>query len=163
MFLSFVFFLESNTTKKSGAGETSGGEARIGQLKRRTNPETWKANIQKRRRMKGLSYLGRRHNEEVSKEAKKIGGPCQSAVCMKSKKLHCEEIHETDRESIFKSFWESLDWRERKVYVASLVDVAPVKRRGLEQNILGRPHQFSVISLWIIKGSGCGRACSFQH
>ncbi|KAI4884636.1 hypothetical protein NFI96_001278 [Prochilodus magdalenae] len=35
-----------------------------GQLKRRTNPETWKANIQKRRRMKGLSYLGRRHNEE---------------------------------------------------------------------------------------------------
>ncbi|XP_049318931.1 uncharacterized protein LOC125780591 isoform X1 [Astyanax mexicanus] len=118
------------------AEEALGGESRIGRPKRRTNTETWKVNTQKRRRMMGQSYLGRRQNEEVTREERKMGRPCQSVFCRKSKKLHCEAIQEADREAIFKYFWEKLDWRERKIYVVSLVDVGPVRRRrtGEEQS-----------------------------
>ncbi|XP_049340380.1 uncharacterized protein LOC111188887 isoform X3 [Astyanax mexicanus] len=54
------------------AEEALGGESRMGRPKRRTNTETWKVNTQKRRRMMGQSYLGRRENEEVTREERKM-------------------------------------------------------------------------------------------
>ena len=58
-----------------------------------------------------------------------MGVSCQSAACHRSSKLHCREVEESKREEIFKYFQEKLDWRERKIYVASLVEVSSVKRR----------------------------------
>nr|XP_046229038.1 zinc finger protein 135-like isoform X2 [Scatophagus argus] len=105
---------------------SSGG---LGRQRKRPNPETWKANVQKRRRMKGQSYLGRKNKETVLKEARQMGMPCQSVVCQKSSKLNCRQIDESKRGEIFKYFWEKLDWKERKIYVKSLVELSNVKRQ----------------------------------
>lgn len=100
-----------------------------GKPRKRKTPEEWNANIQKRRRMEGQSYLGRRKEESVVKLARKIGVACQSAVCQRSSKLHCHTIDEGKREEIFKYFRKKLDWNERNIYVKSLVEVSSVLRR----------------------------------
>ncbi|CAL8338511.1 unnamed protein product [Boreogadus saida] len=59
-------------------------------------------------------------------------GRCLAEACRKSSKLHCTEIDEGKREKIFKYFWGKLEWKERKIYVKSLVEVSDVKRRRTE-------------------------------
>ncbi|CAL8334252.1 unnamed protein product [Arctogadus glacialis] len=66
----------------------------------------------------------------MNSSTKKKEKSCQS--CQKSSKLHCTEIDEGKREEIFKYFWGKLDWKERKIYVKSLVEVSDVKRRRTE-------------------------------
>ena len=112
--------------------DSSGGEAPLGRRRKRADPETWKINVQKRRRMRGQSYVGRRDKEPVLKEAIHLGMPCQSAACQRSSKLHCREVDESKRKEIFKYFWDKLDWKERKIFVQSLVEVSSVKRRRTE-------------------------------
>ncbi|XP_063749802.1 uncharacterized protein LOC134871130, partial [Eleginops maclovinus] len=103
-----------------------------GRSRKRANPDAWKGNIQKRRRMRGQSYLGRKKNEFINKEERKMEGRCLAESCQKSSKLHCTEIDEGKREEIFKYFWGKLDWKERKIYVKSLAEVSDVKRRRTE-------------------------------
>ncbi|XP_056458619.1 uncharacterized protein LOC130392188 isoform X2 [Gadus chalcogrammus] len=103
-----------------------------GRSRKRANPDAWKGNIQKRRRMRGQSYLGRKKNEFINIEERKMEGRCLAEACRKSSKLHCTEIDEGKREKIFKYFWGKLDWKERKIYVKSLVEVSDVKRRRTE-------------------------------
>ncbi|KAK0138536.1 hypothetical protein N1851_024948 [Merluccius polli] len=103
-----------------------------GRSRKRANPDAWKGNIQKRRRMRGQSYLGREKNEFINKEQRKMEGRCLAESCQKSSKLHCTEIDEGTREEIFKYFWGKLYWKERKIYVKSLVEVSDVKRRRTE-------------------------------
>ncbi|XP_077096650.1 uncharacterized protein LOC143748510 isoform X2 [Siphateles boraxobius] len=103
-----------------------------GRSGKRANPDTWKGNIQKRKRMRGQSYLGWKKNEFVIKEERKMGGRCQAVSCQKSSKLHCSEIDEGKREDIFKYFWEKLEWKERRMYVKTLLEVSDVKRRRTE-------------------------------
>ncbi|XP_041942157.1 uncharacterized protein LOC121705312 isoform X2 [Alosa sapidissima] len=100
--------------------------------KRRANPSRWKANVQKKRRMMGQSYRGRRGNGSIIKEARKMGERCQSASCQKSKQIQCCEIDEGRMKDIFKYFWEKLDWKERRMYVKTMVEVNGVKRRRTE-------------------------------
>ncbi len=78
--------------------------------------------------MRGESYLGRSKNEPVVKQPRKIGMPCQSTACQNSTKLNCSSIDEGKREGIFNYFWGKLDWKERRIYVKSLVEVSNVKR-----------------------------------
>lgn len=61
-----------------------------------------------------------------------MGGRCQSVSCQKSSKLHCSEIDEGKREEIFKYFWGKLEWKERRMYVKTSVEVSDVKRRRTE-------------------------------
>ena len=80
----------------------------------------------------GQSYRGRRGNGSIIKEAKKMGERCQSASCQKSKQIQCCEIDEGRRKEMFKYFWEKLDWKERRMYVKTMVEVSGVKRRRTE-------------------------------
>lgn len=105
---------------------TVGGTKRKGVI-------NWKY-VQKRRRMMGQPYVGKRRNEPVNMEPRVMGPRCQSTGCMKSSKHHCSTIEEADREDIFKCFWEHMTWEEKKMYVRSLVDVIPVKRRRGSEN-----------------------------
>lgn len=82
--------------------------------------------------MRGQSYQGWRNKEPVLKEERQMGKPCQSAACQKSTKLHCREVEELKREKIFKYFWGKLDWKERKIFVKSSVEMCSVKRRRTE-------------------------------
>lgn len=101
-----------------------------GPAKKRKNPSNWKANVQKKRRMQGKSYVGKSQNGgEVAKEPRNMGPGCESAACRKSSKRFCNVITEKDRQDIFQFFWQRMDWDERKIYVAGLVDSTPVERR----------------------------------
>ncbi|XP_041942158.1 uncharacterized protein LOC121705312 isoform X3 [Alosa sapidissima] len=82
--------------------------------------------------MMGQSYRGRRGNGSIIKEARKMGERCQSASCQKSKQIQCCEIDEGRMKDIFKYFWEKLDWKERRMYVKTMVEVNGVKRRRTE-------------------------------
>lgn len=89
--------------------------------------------MQKKRRMMGQPYIGRIKDEEITKEPRVMRPRCRSAACVKSSKHHYSKIGEADREKIFKSFWENMNWEEKRMYVRRLVDVTPVqRRRGLK-------------------------------
>lgn len=61
----------------------------------------------------GQPYIGRSKKEEVIKEPLVVGSRCKSAACVKSSKHHCSKIGEADRETIFKCFWETMNWEEK--------------------------------------------------
>lgn len=63
----------------------------------------------------------------IIKEARTIGPPCSSKKCEASKLRNCARFTETDRQEIFKNFWQ-LEWGEKRGHVGSLVDVIPIKR-----------------------------------
>ncbi|XP_038562460.1 uncharacterized protein LOC119894039 isoform X2 [Micropterus salmoides] len=94
--------------------------------RKKGDAETWDENIQKAR--------GMMKNQEPG--LNQMGMRCQSAACQKSIKLCCNDIEDSKREEIFKYFWGKLDWKERKTFVKSLVQVSSVKRRrtGAEES-----------------------------
>lgn len=107
-------------------------------------PESNKKYVQQMRRMMGQSYVGISKNEMVEKQPRVMGGRCQSAACVKSSKHHCSSIEEADREIIFKCFWEYMNWKEKQLYVRSLVDVIPVQRRRGLSSRRSSTHIFSL-------------------
>ncbi|XP_057219379.1 uncharacterized protein LOC130572003 isoform X3 [Triplophysa rosa] len=112
------------TVKDSHDGTDDGTVGR-----RKSMPETNNKYVQQMRRMMGQSYVGINKKEMVEKQPRVMGARCQSAACVKSSKHHCSSIEEADREIIFKCFWEYMNWKEKQLYVRSLVDVIPVQRR----------------------------------
>ena len=102
-------------------------------------PEEWLRSRNKRRRMKGKSYQGVRLTEEgykqdVEIEPRYMGLPCDSDYCYKSKYRHCDLFDEVTRQNIFDKFWSDMDWNQRKVYVASLVDIKKTKAPQAEDS-----------------------------
>lgn len=101
-----------------------------------SNPSSWKRNRQKILRMKGEQYVvekkrgdGSKH-EQIKKprEMKEIG--CASKKCFKSKeKRLCSKITNDQRREIFNRFWSDLDWKQRKVFVSTLVSQQPIKEK----------------------------------
>ena len=89
--------------------------------------DQWKRNANKDLRMKGQTYMGSTKGKDGKmitdqKQPRRQGPKCTSAYCMKSKLRNCNDISEEDRTELFNSFWTKLDWKQRKTYVASLVD-----------------------------------------
>ena len=82
--------------------------------------------------MRGQSYVGRKKKETELKDAKVMGPPCLSPAYKRAKKVECNEVPESKRKEIFQYFWKKLDWKERRIYVQSLVEVTDVKRRRAE-------------------------------
>lgn len=88
--------------------------------------EQWTRASNKRCRMKGQAYTIKYKNkqgETVVKQqrARTQGPPCAAAFCRKSAKRQCNDISEEDRQELFNSFWEQMDWAQRKTYIAGLV------------------------------------------
>ncbi|KAL7373856.1 hypothetical protein ABVT39_016135 [Epinephelus coioides] len=73
----------SENEEREAVEVDSGGEARLGRQRKRPNPETWKTNVQKRRRMRGQSYVGRKNKETVLKEAGNINADTWEEHCLK--------------------------------------------------------------------------------
>ncbi|KAI4871352.1 hypothetical protein NFI96_026576 [Prochilodus magdalenae] len=100
------------------------------QPKRKRGPSNWKRNVQKRRRMEGKSYSGKRKDVgEVTRAARAMGPGCVSEACKKSAKRFCHTFSEEERQGIFRHFWQNMNWEERRLYVAGLVDHTPVARK----------------------------------
>ncbi|CAG7728675.1 unnamed protein product [Allacma fusca] len=91
-------------------------------------------------RMKGLPYLGLQRNNQpnedspdgkftavqsVPRKGRMLGPPCEPH---KGKSyFQCHQFSQELRQKYFDSFWQNMNWDERKVYIKSLVEVKPVK------------------------------------
>lgn len=111
-------------------GDMSEGRRR----RKKADPEQWKKNLNKRLRMEGKAYLGYdapkgekiQHNK--NRPERSMGPPCTSDFCKKSAVRRCDEFTENNRNHIFESFWKTMDWSQRKIYVGNNVTVVGKKR-----------------------------------
>lgn len=89
----------------------------------------WFSAKNRMRRENGKSYFGRVKdnnvwNYEKTKESRNMKGRCR---CKKDGAMKCAEINDDDRKNIFKEFWK-MNWEEKKVYVNTLIESAPINR-----------------------------------
>ncbi|XP_070823274.1 uncharacterized protein [Chaetodon trifascialis] len=93
-------------------------------------PLTWKQNRQKQLRMEGKPYVSKRKKDgtTVTKAQRTIGPRCTSSACKRASNRFCADFSEDTRSELFTSFWQCMNWTQRKMYVARLVDCDPVER-----------------------------------
>lgn len=97
------------------------------------NPSGYARNANKVLRMKGEAYLGYRRDrkakkgekfraeQDVCKPARIMGSPCTSAFCEKSKLRACADITDEQRQHLFDSFWQNMNWDQRRAFICSHV------------------------------------------
>lgn len=89
------------------------------------NSENWNKNVQKHLRMESKPYKGLKRVDGKSNysEEKSERILCERSCTNRCHKIRgCHKIREETRKEIFKSFWENMDWSEKKVYAVSLID-----------------------------------------
>lgn len=64
------------------------------------------------------------------RESRKLGPPCASNACRKSKLRQCQSVEEEEeeRKELFSYFWEKLNWDQKKCYTISLVTKSEKKQ-----------------------------------
>lgn len=86
--------------------------------------------------MTGKQYIGYSRNKKGKvfhdrpREERTMGERCRSKVCKKSKVRFCDTVSDTQRLKIFGNFWSTMNWDQRKVYIANMVEQSKVKRRS---------------------------------
>lgn len=111
---------------------------------RKARPGQWKRNETKKNRMEGKNYSGYKRSRlgviksGIPRQARKMGPPCESKMCQKSKKRHCQEFSEKERNSLFKPFWESMNWDQKRVYAMSLIKQSEKKRSSTDNELSRR-------------------------
>lgn len=125
------FTAHLNTAAKNGnPAVEKAGPARKKSKARVAEPSKWKQNKQKQLRMEGKEYISKRKKdgETVVKQPREMGSRCTSSTCKKVSNRLCSDITEETRKRLFDEFWQHMNWAQRKVYVAGLVDREPVER-----------------------------------
>ncbi|KAL1516317.1 hypothetical protein ABEB36_000236 [Hypothenemus hampei] len=95
--------------------------------RKRSNKENWTRVKNKRLRMEGQKYLGFNKTEDgkiqqtSERIARSLKPACKSEACRKSTKRRCIEFSKRIRKNIFHKFWKDMNWKERKIFVNSLV------------------------------------------
>ncbi len=124
--------------------------------KRPHNSISKKRITNKMRRQAGMEYVGfsmknNKMKQDTTRMARKMGSPCTSHFCKKSKLRHCSKFNEDARTTIFKSFWKELkSWDGRQMFVQSLVKRMPQKN-PVAPNASNRPFQF--FFFWMVTKS----------
>ena len=99
------------------------------------NSDTWFRNHNKLQRLRGEAYCSSIKNEqgEFPEQAPRLMGPrCDSKRCERVRSCHL--LSGEDRQRIFSTFWSSMDWDQRKIYVVGLADMVDVKRKKSDSN-----------------------------
>lgn len=93
-------------------------------------PLMWKQNQQKQLRMEGKPYISKRKKDgvTVTKAPRTIGPRCTSGACRRASNRFCADFSEDARNQLFTSFWQCMNWSQRKTYVSGLVSCDPVER-----------------------------------
>lgn len=88
----------------------------------------------KKLRMQGKQYLGftKKRGEKMKhdhlRDGRSMKPACNSLICKSSKKKrNCLKFTEKCRQEIFDTFWTHMNWKQRKVFVASHVNKIPTK------------------------------------
>ncbi|XP_030604915.1 uncharacterized protein LOC115793891 [Archocentrus centrarchus] len=105
-------------------------EGPVRKKSRVAKPLTWKQNRQKQLRMEGKAYISKRKKDGVTitKAQRSMGPRCTSSACKRASNRFCADFSEETRSELFTTFWQCMNWAQRKVYVAGLVDCDPVER-----------------------------------
>lgn len=80
----------------------------------------------KKLRMYGKDYVGFKSNESgkqlqnIIRNSRSIGAPCNSNYCRKSMIRKCDELTSDRRKLLFKSFW-NMSWEQKKLYIRNHV------------------------------------------
>lgn len=102
----------------------------IGKVKRTRNkhlkPHEWQDKQNFLLQEIGMKYVGWERKGEKAKrgkkKAEKVMGPAStSQACVKASTGHCQDITEDQRQTMFNTFWNTLSWDQKKMYVASLM------------------------------------------
>ncbi|XP_074508789.1 uncharacterized protein LOC141778426 isoform X1 [Sebastes fasciatus] len=93
-------------------------------------PLTWKQNRQKQLRMEGKSYISKRKKDgtTITKGQRTMGSGCTSSACKRASNRFCADFSEEMRNELFTSFWQGMNWAQRKIHVSGLVDCDAVER-----------------------------------
>jgi hypothetical protein len=106
---------------------------------------TKRANIRKMNyfdRMKGKSYkavqIQNGTKMEVTRRARFMGDRCGKSHIRPNKiskhpHLKCQEVKDEQCPNIFDNFWQ-MNWQQRRVFVATSVDVLPKSKTGNEKS-----------------------------
>ncbi|XP_034826500.1 uncharacterized protein [Maniola hyperantus] len=122
----------------SGIYHGNPNEGRKRQIKGDSND--WKKIKNKKLRMLGQEYLGytkpkdRKLMQNKIRPARQLGERCVSQFCRKSKIRNCEKFNDEKRQEIHNMFWKSMNWDQRKVYVAGLVCRKGTTRKTCDQS-----------------------------
>jgi hypothetical protein len=108
------------------------------QRKRKGNPNSWKRQKNKRQRMLGQEYVGfqkvgSKYVQNEFKPARMMGPLCMSKRCFSGKSMYCSKLTEEIRKNIFDTYWK-MSWEEKKMYVCSMIDKKPTKRKTKDCN-----------------------------
>ena len=101
-------------------------------------------------RMTGKPYHGfeKRGNDAPSykqsrpRPGRAMGPRCASRFCEKSSKRKCNDVSDDARENLFNKFWNDMDWNEKKLYIAGLVDAKDTKQKTKESGPSRRQTSF---------------------
>lgn len=66
------------------------------------------------------------HWLSVKRRARTIGPICISKEYLRIKLKHCLDITEEERGDIFNRFWYTINWDQRKVYVANHINTKSI-------------------------------------
>lgn len=93
------------------------------------------AEVNKKLRLQGKDYLGRKQcTFDQPRRARKIQPRCS---CRK-KSFWCSSFSESRREELFKWFWDLTSWKERRIFIKSMVQRKPVKERKTDADVSRR-------------------------
>lgn len=110
---------ESQTTNDTTAIQQRKGK------KRTRNPDTWKRNVAKQKRLKGVEYESASHNCKSVIKDRSIKPQCSETCRMK-----CSlKLNEQQRQKLNTSFWSNFSsWGQRNQYLSTCIMVRPVAR-----------------------------------
>ena len=90
--------------------------------------------------MQGENYYGFQSNskgcfkQKTARKGKSIGSVCGSSACAKNPNRHCNNITEENREICFNKFWKTMNWQEKRAYIANLMVAEEPKQRTTEES-----------------------------
>lgn len=107
--------------------------------------ENWQSEVNKSKRMKGENYKGRRKAEDgkivfdVERRQRHLKPRCEHNG--QTKYFECHKITETERQHIFKKYWQ-LSWEGKRTWVQQTVLQKDIARRSCSGNNDRRQHTF---------------------
>lgn len=97
---------------------------------------SWNDAKNKQLRESGKGYVGWKKPKNgkgkrgPDRESRKLGPPCASNACRKSKLRQCQSVEEEERKELFSYFWEKLSWDQKKLYTISLLTKSEKNKQG---------------------------------
>lgn len=111
---------------------------------RTPNPNTWKRNVCRMKRMKGETYQCVDGKTVATK--RQLGPPCTSTACYRDKVRFCNTFTEEERQAMFDRFWLEMDWDQKKEYALSLVKRVDVARKRALSSRRSSTIQYNLVS-----------------